>query len=88
MEAPVLQAIIGPMLLGLLAVGGMLTIKILRRREATRAGTAGHELRIGETVSAQPLSSRDATRMVWRYFWSATTMIGASLLALVLMAPE
>ena len=74
-----MDAILGPLLVGLFAVGGMLTIKILRRREATRTATAGRALQVGETVPAQPLSSRDATRMVWRYFWSAVTMSGASL---------
>ena len=88
MEGQFLRGMAGALLTGLLAVGGMLMIKILRRREASRTASVGRALCVGDTVPAQPLSSRDASRMVWRYFWSATTMIGASLLALVLMAPE
>ncbi|WP_133164369.1 hypothetical protein [Solimonas fluminis] len=79
-------AIAGPLLMGLVAVGVLLSIKIARRREATRSASAGRASRVGETVPAQPLSRQDAAAMIRRYVWSAAAIVAALLLALLLMA--
>jgi hypothetical protein len=87
MEASVLMALAAPLLMGLAAIGILLSIKIARRRQATRDATAGHPSPVGDAVPARPLSQRDAAVMVRRYLWSAAVIAAALGLALVLMAP-
>ncbi|HEY0914355.1 MAG TPA: hypothetical protein VGE22_05740 [Solimonas sp.] len=85
MEASALTAILGPLLMGLVAVGALLFIKIARRREATRAATAGRRPGVGDAVPARPLSQRDAAAMIRRYLWSTAAIMAALLLAFFLM---
>ncbi|MDM4768880.1 hypothetical protein [Solimonas sp. SE-A11] len=85
MESSALAAIIGPLLMGLVAVGVLLSIKIARRRQATRAADAGYKPGIGEAVPARPLSQKDAATMMRRYLWSAAAILAAALLAFLLM---
>lgn len=66
----VLPAIAGPLLMGLFAVGVVLSIKIARRRGATRSGS------LGGTVPANPLSAADARRMIRRYAVVAALLVG------------
>ncbi len=85
MEASILTAILGPLLMGLVAVGVLLSIKIARRREAARAATAGRRPGVGDAVPARPLSQKDGAAMIRRYLWSAVAVMAAYLLALFLM---
>lgn len=85
MDASAATAIAGPLLMGLVAVGVLLSIKIARRREATRAATAGRRPGVGDAVPARPLSRKDAATMMRRYLWSAVAVMVAFLLALFLM---
>lgn len=54
-------AVAWPVVMGFLAVGALLGIKIARRRQATRGGT------FGGAVPARPLSASDARSMARRY---------------------
>lgn len=85
MDSSALSVIIGPLLMGLAAVGILLSIKIARRRDATRAATAGRRPGVGEAVPARPLSQKDAAAMIRRYLWAASAIMVAILLAVFLM---
>lgn len=85
MEASGFAAIAAPLLMGLVAVGVLLSIKIARRRDATRAATAGRQPSVGDAVPARPLSQKDAAAMMRRYLWSAAAIMAAFLLGLFLM---
>lgn len=69
-----LVSIAAPLLMGLVAVGALLMIKIARRREATATGTADRRLRTADSVPARPLSEPDASRMIHRYLWAAAAI--------------
>lgn len=67
-----------PLLMGLAAVGGLLWIKIHRRREGTtHPGMTG-------AVPVRPLSAADARQMARRYLWVAALLVMALILLGVL----
>ncbi len=69
-----------PILMGLLAVGAVLFIKITRRRQAMR------DRAFTDAVPAKPLSQHDARRMARRYLWVAAAIVVVLVLGLLFLA--
>ncbi|MEW6169171.1 MAG: hypothetical protein AB1651_15970 [Pseudomonadota bacterium] len=59
------------MLMALIAVGGVLFIKMGRRSRPSRGGG------VGEAVPARPMSRAHARRLQRNYFWAAAVVVAA-----------
>jgi hypothetical protein len=78
MESP--WPLVLPVLMALVAVGAVLSIKVARRRQATRTGT------LKGPVPAKPLSAADARRMGRNYALVAVLIVALTLVATALIA--